>query len=256
MVRVSTFIAFVLVAGFVFGQDKVEIAPPLTEAEITELTKSFQKLLGGASARIEKSPESLDGYSQRGDAYFFLGRFKEAVSDYDKLNEFDPEHSASNWRRGIALFYAGRSEDATAQFDSYHSFDQVDNENGIWRYLSQHKSIGREKAREKLFKYKKDDREPFPSVYKLFAGTMTPDDILNGITKADLTKSDRESRLFYAHLYIGLNYAVEEDSAKAQQHLAAATKNPWPKAASYGPNYMWHVARLHEELLRKKLARR
>ena len=219
---------------------------------MAELTTSFQKSFDESTLRIGKNPESLDGYSRRGDANFFLGRFKDAVADYDKMNELDAGQSSSNWRRGIALFYAGRYQDAAAQFESYHSFDQVDRENGIWRYLSQHKAYGREKAREGLLKYQKDDREPFPAVYKLFAGTITPDQILNDIAKADLSKSSREMRLFYAHLYIGLNYSVEDDADKARQHLAIATRNSWPTTAGYGPNYMWHVGRLHEELLRKK----
>ena len=40
-----------------------------------------------------------------------------------------------------------------------------------------------------LLKYKKDDRQPFPSVYKLFEAEMTPDEILAEISGATfLTK--------------------------------------------------------------------
>ena len=133
-------------------------------------------------------------------------------------------------------------------------FDQVDRENGIWRYLSQHKAYGQKKAREGLLKYEKDDREPFPSVYKLFAGTMTPQQILDAIDKAEISKDERQKRLFYAHLYIGLNHSVEGDDAAAQRHLRLSTLNTWGPRAGYGPSYMWHVGRLHEELLRAKLA--
>ena len=166
--------------------------------------------------------------------------------------ELDEKELASHWRRGIALFYAGRYKDAAAQFESYHSFDQIDRENGIWRYLSQHLADGRANAREGLLKYKKDDREPFPAVYKLFAGTITPDQIMNQISEAEISKTEREKRLFYAHLYIGLNHAVEGEDELARKHLASATRNPWGPIAGYGPNYMWHVGRLHEAQLRKK----
>lgn len=240
-----------LIASEILAQEKATESP-LSEAQVAESTKSFEKVVDEATQSLNKNPESLTVYSKRGDAYFFLGRFKEAVADYDKMNELDAAQSASNWRRGIALFYAGRYQDAAAQFESYHSFDQVDRENGIWRYLSQHRAYGREKAREGLLKYQKDDREPFPAVYKLFAGTITPDQILKDIAKADLPQSARDTRLFYAHLYIGLNFAVENETEKAREHLAIATRNTWPVSAGYGPNYMWHVGRLHEELLRKK----
>ena len=239
--------------GVLAAQEAISIreAAPLSEDRVAELTKSFQKSLDESSDFITKNPNSLKGYSQRGDTLFFLGRFKDAVTDYDKMIELDEAERASHWRRGIALFYAGRYKDAAAQFESYHSFDQIDRENGIWRYLSQHQADGRDKARQGLLKYQKDDREPFPAVYKLFAGTITSDQILNEIAKADLSKSEREKRLFYANLYIGLNHAVEGDNELARKHLVLATQNKWGPIAGYGPNYMWHVGRLHEAQLRK-----
>ncbi len=223
----------------------------LTAEQSAELTKSLEKTLADAKQAIEANPKDLNAYSRRGDAYFFLGKFGDAVADYDRMVELDDTLANSHWRRGIALFYAGRYKDAATQFENYHSFDQVDRENGIWRYLSQHKAYGQEKAREGLLKYEKDDREPFPSVYKLFAGTMTPDEIEEQIASAKISKEEREKRSFYAHLYIGLNFAVEGDAKAAKRHLHVATTNKWGPRAGYGPNYMWHVGRLHEQLLRE-----
>ena len=256
MPRTLSPILIALLVGVLVGQEKEAAFDdgPLTSDRVVELTKSFHKSLDESSELIQRSPTSLKGYSQRGDALFFLGRFKEAVADYDKMIELDETQRTSHWRRGIALFYAGLYKDATAQFESYHSFDQIDRENGIWRYLSQNQADGRAKAREGLLKYQKDDREPFPAIYKLFAGTMTPDQILGQISGAKITKLEREQRLFYAHLYIGLNHAVEGEVESARQHLVVATRNTWGSTASYGPNYMWHVGRLHEALLRKENA--
>ena len=225
---------------------------PLPQERITEMTRSFQKMLDESTNLSKQNPKSLKAWSQRGDAHFFLGQMKEAVADYDRMIELDDNERASHWRRGIALFYAGRFEDAAAQFESYHSFDQVDRENGIWRYLSQHRAVGQKKAREGLLKYQKDDREPFPAVYKLFAGSMTPEEILEQIASAEISNPEKEKRLFYAHLYIGLNHAVEGDDVAARKHLAAATRNHWGSIAGYGPNYTWNVGRLHEAQLRKK----
>ena len=122
-------------------------------------------------------------------------------------------------------------------------------ENGIWRYLSQVKAYGQEKAREGLLKYEKDDREPFPDVYRLFAGTIAAEDILERIADADIDERNREKRLFYAELYIGLELAVSDEPAEARKHLALAAENTWPEPAGYGPRYMWHVARLHRDLI-------
>jgi lipoprotein NlpI len=231
-----------------------EPAAPLPAEKVAALTKDFEKMRLGATLAIEANAKDISAYSRRGDALFFLGKFDEAVADYDQMVKLDDSLDESHWRRGIALFYAGKYKDAAAQFERYHTFDQVDRENGIWRFLSQYKAHGREKAREGLLKYKKEDREPFPSVYKLFAGTMTADEILKGIAAAEIDAAEREKRLFYAHLYIGLNSAVEGDAPAARKHLALATQNTWGPVAGYGPQYMWHVGRLHEELLRTKSA--
>jgi lipoprotein NlpI len=187
--------------------------------------------------------------SSRGDAFFKLGRFVEAAAEYDKMVEAEPKLDAGHWRRGIAWFYAGRFEKAAGQFERYHSFDNVDRENGIWRYFSQRRAFGKDKAQEGLLKYEKDDREPFPDVYQLFQGKRTPDEILARIAAAKIDDGERESRLFYAHLYIGLNFAVEDKPEAAIPHLRKAVANSWAPTAGYGPAYMWHVGRLHDDLL-------
>jgi len=181
--------------------------------------------------------------------YFFRGKFPEAVADYEKMVELKPDLETSHWRKGIAYFYAKRYKDAATQFENYHLFDNVDRENGIWRYLSQTKSMGRDKARAGLLKYEKDDREPFPDVYRLFAGELTGDEVVKRINDARISPREREQRLFYAELYVGLNEYVEGRFDAAEKHLAEAAKNDWGSKAGYGPNYMWHVARVHRDLL-------
>jgi len=203
------------------------------------------------TAQIEQQPNETSHYSRRGDALFFLARFDEALADYDRMLELDPQLDASHWRRGIACFYAGKYEQAAQQFERYHSFDNVDRENGIWRYLSQIRAADRDRARRGLLKYEKDDREPFGDVYRLFAAQITPQQILDNITGAEIGDAEREKRLFYAHLYIGLNYGVEDHPEQALEHLKLAADNTWPAQAGYGPHYMWHVAQLHRDLLTK-----
>lgn len=197
------------------------------------------------TAAIKASPSSEDLYSQRGDALFFLAEFTSAVADYDRMVELNAELDAGHWRRGIALFYAGEFEKAAGQFERYHSFDNVDRENGIWRYLCQRQAFGIEKAREGLLKYEKDDREPFGDVYRMFEGKITGDELLDKIRLAKISETERQKRLFYAELYVGLNEAVEGRADSAKSHLTLAASNTWGEKSGYGPNYMWHVARLH-----------
>jgi lipoprotein NlpI len=86
-------------------------------------------------------------------------------------------------------------------------------------------------------------------VYRLFAGTITPNEILQHITDARIDDREREKRLFYAHLYVGLNCAIENEPEAAREHLAKGAASTWAGSAGYGPRYMQHVARLHRDLL-------
>jgi lipoprotein NlpI len=197
---------------------------------------------------VDRSDATVAQLSASGDLSFFTGNFDDAVLDYEAMVVLDPSLETSHWRLGIALFYAGRPADGAKVFDKYHSFDQVDRENGIWRYLCHHRASGQKKAREQLLKYEKDDRPPFPHVYQLFEGSLTVDEVLQSIA-ADLPVEDRNARLFYAHLYAGLNAAVNNDTSAAKRHLRQVIINPWPRTAGYGPRYMWHVGRVHYQEL-------
>ena len=224
------------------GEDREKLTESLRKSE--EVLS--EKLLDGEAKRVGL-------LSQRGDVLFFLGEFKKAVADYEEMVDLDPQQGNSHWRRGIARFYAGQAKEAAQQFEAYHSFDDIDRENGIWRYFSQYRAYGPKKAKEGLLKYRKTDREPFPDVYRLFSGDTTPKKILAAIDAAETSKDEREKRLFYAQLYIGLNHAVEGHNTEAIVHLRESTANSWGRGAGYGPQYMWHVGRVHLDLLLEKL---
>ena len=218
---------------------------PSLRAADDELIVNLLAQRGRLTEQIRESPRDVNLYSRRGDVLFFLGEFSLAVADYDQMIERDPDADRSHWRRGIALFYTGEFAGAADQFERYHSFDNVDRENGIWRYLSQYQAHGKEQARLELLKYEKDDRQPFPDVYRLFSGTITSEEVLDHISGAEISATEREKRRFYARLYIGLNEFVEGRPKTARAHLQHAANNRWAPEAGYGPHFMWHVARLH-----------
>jgi lipoprotein NlpI len=225
---------------------------PLSKTERDKMQAKFKSQIAELTAKIKEDPKNVGFYSRRADVYFFSGEFEKSVADYEKMVELNKDSGPSHWRRGIARFYANKFKEAAHQFEIYHSFDDVDRENGIWRFFSQYKAYGPKKAREGLLKYKKDDREPFPSVYKLFSGDLKGEAILKAIEAAEISDSDREKRRFYANLYVGLNYALEDKPKLALPFLKDSTANKWGPVSGYGPNYMWHVGRLHYELLLKK----
>jgi lipoprotein NlpI len=254
MISLFRAVVLTLVLGVIpaaAGLQAQQAAPgPLTEKQQAEITRRFNAVVAKQTKAIGDNPAGVNAYSRRGDAYFFLGRFKEAVADYDKMVQLDPKLDASHWRRGIAYFYAGDHKKAARQFEVYNTVDMVDRENGIWRFFSQAKAHGVEKARKNLLNYKQTDREPFGDVYQLFAKKITPQQILKNIETAKIGKDERNKRLFYAQLYIGLNEALAGNDKAARKHLHQAVANPWGQSAGFGPNYMWHVGRLHYGLLK------
>lgn len=221
----------------------------------SELIETLTRQLESMGAIDPGASDAVGLYSARGDVLMFLGDFRKAESDYQAMIKLKPEIGASHWRLGIAMFFAKHPEQAAEQFDKYNSFDNVDRENGIWRYLSHYQAFGRDEARRQLLRYEKDDRPPFKEVYQLFDGGLTADEVLKAIPD-DLPAADRESRLFYSHLYIGMNQVVEGDTDAARTSLRAAILNAWPRKAGFGPHYMWHTARLQYLELRKNAAER
>ncbi len=220
-----------------------------------DVVASLEKQLKEQETVDPEATNAVDQYSARGDLLMFLGQFEKAEADYLAMVKLKPDLDASHWRLGIAMYFADHPKLAAEQFDKYNSFDNVDRENGIWRYFSHYRAFGREEARRQLLRYEKDDRPPFREVYQLFDGTLTSEDVLKAIPE-NIPASSRASRLFYSHLYIGLNQAVEGKTAEAKISLRTATLNSWPRSAGFGPGYMWHVGRLqYLELQKTKSAK-
>ena len=223
------------------------IVPDVQELQVEklngELTESLTERLKEKEAVDPNAADAVSQYSERGDLLMFLGEFEKAEADYLKMVELNPELDASHWRLGIAMFFANHPKQAAGQFDKYNSFDNVDRENGIWRYLSHYRAFGKDEARQQLLRYERDDRPPFKELYRLFDGSLTAEEILKAIPD-DLPDASRESRLFYSHLYIGMNLVVEGKMDDAKISLRTATLNSWPRKAGFGPDYMWHVGRL------------
>ncbi|QDU07965.1 Lipoprotein NlpI precursor [Gimesia aquarii] len=244
---------YLLILFLVFCISRVGITeePLKTERskEDAVINSKLKQLIDELTAQIKLTPNDTSLYSRRGDAYFFRGQFKKAVADYDKMIELNPKIKTSHWRRGIACYYAKQYADAAKQFESYHSFDNVDRENGIWRFFSQYKAKGADAAQRGLLKYEKDDREPFPELYRLFEGKVTPETILKRIQEADINDHEREKRNFYAYLYIGLNESLHGRKETARKYLQKAVNNKWGPGAGFGPNYMWHTGRIELQLL-------
>ncbi len=222
-------------------------AEPGAEFDGTAL-KEQEKTL---SSVLEKMPASQGLLSKRGDVRVFLGDFKGAIADYEGMIALDPGQDAPHWRLGIAYYFAGEFGKAARQFEKYHAYDARDRENGVWKFFSQVRGETMEAARKGLLVYTQFDREPFPAVYRMLAGELSPEAVLEEMERKG--QGGNTQVMFFAKYYTGLYLAVtgkrEEGLKKVEEAVALF---PQTGADRGGPGYMWHAARLHVRELRAK----
>ena len=203
----------------------------------------FKKQIAACDAALAIDPKDVPQYSKRGDAHLFLGQPREAVADFEKMIALDPAQDSPHWRLGIAYYFAGDFAKSARQFEKYHAYDGHDRENGIWKFLAQAKVDGIARARAEMLAYTEFDREPFPTLYEMFSGKKTTDELFSSIEKKGLAAD--EHVLFFARYYGGLNEELLGHREKALALLRQAVGSPAGRGAR--GDYMWQVARLHWE---------
>ena len=244
-----------LTASVVSSQEEKEAEatpdPPMPPAERAAMLKHYREMDETLTAQIAKSDTAVGLYSRRGDCKMFLADFEGSERDYAKMIELDKDLFSQHWRLGIAYFYTGKFEESAKQFEAFDTYNDRDRENGLWQFMARVKVGGIEDARTKMLKYEVFDREPFPQLYAMFEGKDASggDAILKEIRKAGIGKSERERRLFFANLYIGIFKDLTGKTDEALTLLRDAAASKWGQTASGGPGYMWQVARLHYERL-------
>ncbi len=205
------------------------------------------------SRAIEEAPQSVKLLSRRGDLRQFLGRFTDAVADYEKMIELDPAQDAPHWRLGIAYYFNGEFEKGSKQFEKYHQYDGRDRENGVWKFLCDARSRGLDQARGSMLVYTRFDRHPFPSIYEMLEGKMSPQAVLDGAQ--DLGGKQNPQVAFFAMYYAGVYYDLIGDATKGGRLVTEAVNLfTQDTAGNGGPGYMWQVARLHAGEIEKKIS--
>jgi lipoprotein NlpI len=194
---------------------------------------------------LELGPDLAEAYDHRGSEHFKLGHITESLRDFDKFLELRPEQRPGHWKRGITCYYAGKFDEGRKQFEGYEKVDTNDVENAVWHYLCVARLAGPEKARAAILKIGNDKRVPMMQVYALYSGQTKPEDVLASVLDGKPSPEELNRRLFYAHLYLGLYHEVAGDKKQALAHLKLAAEDH-----KIG-HYMWDVARVHFDLLRK-----
>jgi lipoprotein NlpI len=202
---------------------------------------------GKTDDAIKLATQALANMHQaRGFAHFKAGRIKESIADFDKYIELEPKAKISHWQRGISYYYAGQYDNGTKQFEGYQDFDSNDVENAVWRFMCMTRKVGIEKARKDMLKIGDDRRVPMRQIYDLYKGDLKIDDVFAACKAGEPSREQLSHRLFYAHLYVGIYEELLGNKQKAYEHLNKATEDH-----RIG-HYMWDVARVHRDLLKKK----
>jgi lipoprotein NlpI len=201
---------------------------------------------------IELAKDASVAYDRRGDANLKLGKFKDAVKDFDAYlakvkDDQRKEAKAHHWRRGIALYYAGQYKEGAEQFEVHKTVNAEDVENAVWHYLCNVRATkNKEKAQKDLIPIKDDTRVPMKKIHEMFAGKCQPAEVIAEVAKLKLTGEALKEAEFYGHLYVALYYDSEDKKEECQRHLTEAVEKH--KIS----HYMWDVGAAHLEMLKKK----
>lgn len=185
---------------------------------------------------INIQPNNVNAYVHRGMVYFKLGKIAESIQDFDHAEKLDIQITPYLWQRGLSYYYAERFAEGAKQFEIDLTVNAQDVEETVWRYLCIARLSGVTEARNFLLSVKNDPRKIMKSIYDLFAGNCTTDDVLNVGKLAGLKGK------FYSHLYLGLYYEAENNLPLAQEYIVKA-------ADEYKiDDYMWYLAVVHKQL--------
>lgn len=185
---------------------------------------------------INIQPNNVNAYVHRGMVYFKLGKIAESIQDFDHAEKLDIQITPYLWQRGLSYYYAERFTEGVKQFETDLTVNAQDVEETVWRYLCIARLSGATEARNFLLSVKNDPRKIMKSIYDLFAGNCTKDDVLN-VGKLTGLKGK-----FYSHLYLGLYYEAENKLELAQKYIVKA-------ADEYKiDDYMWYLAVVHKQL--------
>jgi lipoprotein NlpI len=217
-------------------------------AGVFESLEKFKDADADLTRAIELAPEEPEAIQRRGCVRFKRGQIEASIRDFDRVIELRPERKVSHWQRGISYYYAGRFDEGRKQFEGYQDYDSSDVENAIWRFMCMARKDGIEAARRAILKIGDDRRVPMRQVYDLYAGKLQPADVLAAARAEKPAASQLNRQLFYAHLYVGIYHDLLGERKQALDHLQQAVEHRVD-------HYMWDVARIRRDLLRRDAKR-
>ncbi|TAF08024.1 MAG: hypothetical protein EAZ77_07850 [Nostocales cyanobacterium] len=199
-------------------------------------TNSLENQLQRWNETVRSQPTNPNVYIRRGMVYFQIAKIQESIQDFDTAEKLDSKLTPYLWQRGLSYYYAERFAEGAKQFEIDLTVNAQDVEETVWRYLCIARLSGVTEARNSLLPVKNDPRKIMRSVYDLFAGNCTTDDVLN------VGKSEGLKGNFYSHLYLGLYYEAEGNLELAKEYIVKAADK------FKIDDYMWYLSQVHKNL--------
>ncbi|MFK7766883.1 MAG: hypothetical protein AB8B55_06645 [Mariniblastus sp.] len=226
--------------------EKINVLGPEAAQEFSQ--GNYAKALSNAKEICKLQPDDVRFQSFLGEVSFASGDFATCVTAYDNVIRLDAKSEPYLWQRGLALYYADRFKEGVEQFETHQTVNSNDVENAVWHLLCAAQISDVAAARKKLIPIVGDTRIPMSQVYEMFAGRMTPKEVLARAmkTSARAREGGRGHKLqqYYAHLYIGLYHEMLGEKDAAMTALKKAKEiNPLGKT-----NFMGQVARVHIDI--------
>lgn len=209
----------------------------LRRARRLEASGELESALEAYDSYVERHPDDWRGPMLRGALRFRRGDNAGALQDFDRVVALSPEQEPYLWQRGISQYYAGDDDACIRQFELHRTVNPADVENAVWHFLCVARRDGVEAARKHLLPVGSDARPPMPTVYRMFAGEASPEEVQRDAQLADSAAAD-----FYASLYLGLYLHATGEAARALPYIRRA-------AESGIGGYMGDVARAHLTLM-------
>jgi len=231
-----------LFPSFLIAQESVEKTPRAASFESLMKTSMEARAEGDDLAAAEAlagaaklQPGNADLHNAAGSHYFFAGKPKASVEQFDIAVELVPAREPHHWQRGISHYYAGMFEAGKRQFEIHREVNGNDVENSAFHFICVAKAESPETAAAQLIPVTGDSRVPMAEIMKMFAGELTPDEVVKA-AGAD------KNHLCYAHLYAGLYLEALGKNEESLAHIQKA-------AIDYRQDhYMGKVAQVHYQL--------
>ncbi len=223
--------------------DPADLASQYAAAERAAAAGRSAESVALTTSLLATDPEFAAAYYLRGREQFRLGQFAASLADFDAYLARVPERRSSLWERGITCYYAEQYQAGADQFLAYQTFDNRDVENAVWHVLCLSRIRGWRAAQRALMPVKHDARVPMMTLYDLFRGQASPEDVLKAAEQPASTEAHQNRQRFYAHLYLGLYFEANQRPDLARQHLTQAAHD------HRIDHYMWDVANVHAKRL-------